>query len=531
MRLGGLGAESAAATPLSGFSESVRQRFERLGASSELVPVAEAIEVASRRLDRPLRVAVVGAVSSGKSTLVNALVGQRVGRTDAGETTYVNWRYRYGAEPRAEVRSTGGRVAECDPTVDEVDAEDLDRMAPFPVDVWLPSDTLDGLELIDTPGLFSLNRDNSAVTEVLLGRDPESLEAQVDQAWQHATEAADALLVLTGAIPKSRERELVSGFSGALGNLTTAPTEVLFLFSHADKRMTLEAAAGDGDALEDNATIVDRYRTLLRDQVWDVAPCIPLLGQTAATGDADSAMLDALQEVVADPDWKRRAAARQMFLDAPQPPSAEVRLRLINSLGLYGIAKAASAVDDGRIANVGDLRQHLLVWSGLETVIDLIRTTFAARSEVIRVSQLLADIERLARDPGSQLSPKGRSMLESAVQQVRTPARPNDLSCLFLLRASMDKRNGLREEEVAEIARLVQLDRSPAARLGVDGSRDEIRQEVLKRISRWTARTNATPDYGAALHSVADQNLSTSVIVVYGALLDDLDDAQEITSP
>ena len=49
------------------------------------VPAAAArLEAQRRRLDEPLRLALVGRVKSGKSTLLNALVGARVAPTDAG---------------------------------------------------------------------------------------------------------------------------------------------------------------------------------------------------------------------------------------------------------------------------------------------------------------------------------------------------------------------------------------------------------------------------------------------------------------
>ena len=55
------------------------------------------------RLDEPLRVAIAGKVKAGKSTLLNALVGEQVAPTDAGECTRVVTWYRdgHGAADRA----------------------------------------------------------------------------------------------------------------------------------------------------------------------------------------------------------------------------------------------------------------------------------------------------------------------------------------------------------------------------------------------------------------------------------------------
>jgi predicted GTPase len=46
------------------------------------------------RLAGPLRVAIAGKVKAGKSTLLNALVGEKVAPTDAGECTRIVTWYR-----------------------------------------------------------------------------------------------------------------------------------------------------------------------------------------------------------------------------------------------------------------------------------------------------------------------------------------------------------------------------------------------------------------------------------------------------
>ena len=65
------------------------------------------------RLDEPLRVAIAGKVKAGKSTLLNALVGEQVAPTDAGECTrVVTW---YRAAPRRGSCCTRGRRPEALP--------------------------------------------------------------------------------------------------------------------------------------------------------------------------------------------------------------------------------------------------------------------------------------------------------------------------------------------------------------------------------------------------------------------------------
>jgi len=60
------------------------------------------------RLDGPLRVAIAGKVKAGKSTLLNALVGERLAPTDTGECTKVVTWYRDGHTYQVTLHPKGG---------------------------------------------------------------------------------------------------------------------------------------------------------------------------------------------------------------------------------------------------------------------------------------------------------------------------------------------------------------------------------------------------------------------------------------
>src|SRR5436190_1709217 len=80
------------------------------------------IQAERARLDEPLRVAIAGKVKAGKSTLLNALVGEELAPTDAVDRLEVEW----------------------------------------------PSSSLRSITLIDTPGIASLSTDVSARTQAFL---------------------------------------------------------------------------------------------------------------------------------------------------------------------------------------------------------------------------------------------------------------------------------------------------------------------------------------------------------------------------
>ena len=64
--------------------------------AAEGTPHVDAVDAVTQRLDEPLRVAIAGRVKAGKSTLLNALIGERLAATDAGECTRIVTWYRHG---------------------------------------------------------------------------------------------------------------------------------------------------------------------------------------------------------------------------------------------------------------------------------------------------------------------------------------------------------------------------------------------------------------------------------------------------
>jgi ribosome biogenesis GTPase A len=119
-----------------------------------------------QRLREPLRLAIAGMVKAGKSTLLNALLGEQIAPTDTAECTRVVTWYRYSATPtitmhprdgqpqRMPVRRERGRL-----TIDlgEMKAEDVEW-----IDVGWPLGGLKSMIIIDTPGIASLSEDTSA---------------------------------------------------------------------------------------------------------------------------------------------------------------------------------------------------------------------------------------------------------------------------------------------------------------------------------------------------------------------------------
>src|SRR6188472_1236676 len=76
--------------------DEVRGLLTRAGEVYKDTPHGAALGAERARLDEPLRVAIAGKVKAGKSTLLNALVGEELAPTDAGECTKIVTWYRDG---------------------------------------------------------------------------------------------------------------------------------------------------------------------------------------------------------------------------------------------------------------------------------------------------------------------------------------------------------------------------------------------------------------------------------------------------
>ena len=73
-------------------SARVRALLDRARHEESDPAARETLDAAVRRLDEPMRVAIAGRVKAGKSTLLNALVGEELAPTGTREcTSIVTW--------------------------------------------------------------------------------------------------------------------------------------------------------------------------------------------------------------------------------------------------------------------------------------------------------------------------------------------------------------------------------------------------------------------------------------------------------
>ena len=137
---------------------------------------AEAKTLLDRLSAGQLHLAVLGQFKRGKSTLINALLGNEILPSGVLPVTLVPVFLRFGNHPEIEILFSNGRQAECH-TVDRLgefvneanNPENVKQVAQ--VDLRHPTDLLqNGIVMIDTPGVGSTLKHNTEMTLDFLPR-------------------------------------------------------------------------------------------------------------------------------------------------------------------------------------------------------------------------------------------------------------------------------------------------------------------------------------------------------------------------
>lgn len=119
--------------------------------------------------DIPLRLTLVGGFSVGKSSLLNMLMGESLLQTALEESTALPTFIEHGAQRRMELIRTDGSVEKLDPEAFATATTCAPEQAACAV-LYLPQDWLNGLSIIDLPGLGSLSAEHHAYTRAQISQ-------------------------------------------------------------------------------------------------------------------------------------------------------------------------------------------------------------------------------------------------------------------------------------------------------------------------------------------------------------------------
>jgi hypothetical protein len=435
------------------------------------------------RLRNPVRVAVVGRVKAGQSTLVNALLGQLVAPTDVSECTKVVTWFHYGHPERLEMRladgsvvprqlEPGGRLpAELGVPVEQVAA----------LHVYLANDALRDATLIDTPGIASVHEDYSAATQRLLSSAGPR---------RTTTDQADAVVFLMNQVLMASEMEALEVIQSAAGPLEAALNTVGVL-SQADK-----LGNGEEDPWPVAVALADRYSGQFRKEVSTVVPVIGLLAESAeaaAFTEFDAKAVAALARV--DPvDFDQMLWSADRFLRAECDVSSEDRARLLARLDLYGVRRAVDLARRG-VVGATALRRGLSTISGIAQVKRMLAEYFGRKDHLLKARSAFAVAERISYWTDDALDSEAPGQLRARLEGLRLDPLMHPLYELEVWQECRAGHVQLEPEMQSEVDRLFEQG-TLAARVGVDeGDLEAVTRAAVDGIRRWRTfmTTGATP--------------------------------------
>jgi hypothetical protein len=458
--------------------ESVEQLLSAAVTSARTPAVAQRLTELEDRLRGPLLVAIAGKVKAGKSTLLNALLGESLAAVDAGECTRIVTWYHRATQPQVFIQLAGGERTstpfrrtggELEIELGGRSAEEIDRL-----DVEWPTPRLADLTLIDTPGIASISTDVSARTHRFLTPEDE-----------HAP-AVDAIVYLLRHTHSSDARFLEAFHDDALAH--GSPMNVVGVLSRAD-----EIGSCRMDSLEVADRVARRYQGDIR--MRRLCPVVvPVAGLLATAGATlREAEFAALARVAALPQAERSAllltADRFRARDSTVDVTEIERTHLLERLGLFGVRLTVELIRTGATPDATTLAATLAERSGFDRLRDVLAKQFLHRSQVLKARSALANLQEVVRADGCT----GAASLQARIDQLMVGTHAFEE--LRLLTALRTDDLGLGVEQLDELDRILGgSGHDAASRLGLPPEVDDeaIRTAALQALQHWQ-RTAAHP--------------------------------------
>jgi hypothetical protein len=431
------------------------------------------LRAALARLDEPLRVAIAGKVKSGKSTLLNALVGERLAPTDAGECTRIVTWYQDGHTYCVELHPRHGapRPARFSRETDALEV-DLDGIAPDDVDqlvVTWPSQALRTTTLIDTPGIGSLT------------------EHTAQRAWElrpgdEADTPADAVVYLMKHLHTS-DLEFLRAFQDVEVSRPN-PVNAIGVLSRAD-----EIGVGRLDSLASARRIAERLAVdpEVRRVVQTVVPVAGLLAETATTlTETELAHLRTVSAHDSRVVEELLLSTDRFLTTMPELGLTELeRQHLLDRFGVFGVRLSSTLLRRRMATTATELARELTVRSGLDELRAVLHSLFIERRDVLKCRSALLAVEAVLRNAPVA----GTEHVAAELERVVASAHPfHELRVVSAIRAGWVTG---RPDVLAELERLVGGGgASPAVRLALpaDAEPAALAAAAADALARWQQR-------------------------------------------
>jgi GTPase Era involved in 16S rRNA processing len=466
-----------------------------------------------QKLDQPMRVAIVGKIKAGKSTLMNALLGEAVVATGTIEATFnINW-LQYGEQPALRVHFKDDRPPE-HKSFAELEAITVRSQDPASrayllsiqyIEVVYPNPILNTFNLIDTPGLDSFYKEDSQNTCDFLHLHGK----QLTEATQAEASKADAVLYLFSQSIHESDRAIAEQFQGASLSRTT-PINSIGVLTKVDAYWSDESP----DPIEAGRRVAERLAShpQMRNLFYTIVPVCGLAALGIQTLKASE--FDTLTQLAALPEERLDKLLRTVerfktkeYPDQPEIPHLVQRQQVMQRLGQYGVWQACRLIRSGIVDQ--SLVLALMQNTGMKDLRHLITSHFGNRAFLIKlntaVEHLLAICFQLQQQhTGSTL----QTIQLIAGQLERLKAQAHEFQELRVLRSYYDGNLELADDEIQQLLQVTgEYGTSCANRLGLRdrATLDEMIAIAQQQVNQWRSRSNDA--IGATYQTIAAARL------------------------
>jgi DNA-directed RNA polymerase subunit F len=376
----------------------MKECIEGLRALSLHEEVAE-LEELRNQLDECCEVAVVGQVKGGKSTLINALLGEDLAETGTTETTATINYFRYGTpeDPNRPVcchRCNGTTTFETRQFLASLQGNDMETLRRADgiekLEFFLPSAFLKQVTLVDTPGTGAVigEHQNRTVEYMRLASE---LRERHDKQTREKGRTADAVIYVIGHTPSAEDRDFLEAFQETRTG-TSGPYNSIGAISKIDL---------DPEALRKRHELAEKAARQLKNEVSAVVPVSAGLRRVLDTMCADGRaglkrLLDTLRQI--PPDRLKFLLFRDKLFceiesqDCPVP--AVTRKELLGSMQWMVFVTVVQTAIQANF-NVDFVVEKLEELTGFKPLRELLDRQFLRRGSLLRQYRIVQRIKQL----------------------------------------------------------------------------------------------------------------------------------------
>lgn len=336
-------------------------------------------------ISQPMQLAIIGKISSSKSTLVNAILGEEeLVATGSMELTYnVSW-LKYGdTETDVIVHFNDGKTLSVDRNEWKLWANqnvaELKSGVEY-IEVTCQHELLKKINIIDTPGLFSTKGFDSTNTIRFLKK-----------------AKPDAVLLLSPDPAFARAAiEILKEFQGTCiaDGYKLSPLNAIGVFAKIDAQW--KSSEGKS-AIETVESEVEKSRSdsELRNYLYSVVPVSSKLALAASTINENDVLL--IKELLGATNYVNLLRSVAAFCRMDSEISKETREYLWNKFDIYGVYELGKAVSNGT-DDLESLRLLLNKVSGFHDFMYILNSHFGERSVLIKAQNAVRNIVSECRE-------------------------------------------------------------------------------------------------------------------------------------